>query len=1299
MPPLHTPPVVPHRLQVRRTLRHDASHRLCVAETPQGRLVLLKQVPAAAATAGARQRLCREHELLSAVTSRHVPRPLALFDDLPEPALVLEWLGGEPLAALPAGRLPLDTALAIACQAATALHDLHHAGVLHLGISPAGLLWQADDARLAVLDLGAALPAQGEDTALHVSAQPLAEGRLPFLSPEQAGLLARPLDARSDLYALGITLYGLLAGRLPFNAHDALGWAHAHLTAEPAPLAHHKPALPAALVAIVHRLINKAPDARYQTAAGLAHDLGRCRAALDEGRAGQAFELGRADLPHRIGSSPVLHGLHGRGAERQRVHDAWARCAAGAGELVLVTGDDGIGRTALVRALVQALQPTLAQGGAELLLGGFDGAANDGPHAALGAALGRWLDARLAGPEAARQRLADELRHTLGHEAGALLGLLPQLRRLLGSVPPLLALDAIGTERRLQRVLSQVLRRLARPQQPLLWVVDDLHQADAPSVALLQALVADLAAQHLLLVLVSRRPAAAGDDAVAARLAGLREAAGRAGLVVDEIDLQPLPEAAVTTLLRDMLRVPVDDERTLVQGLHHHSAGNPLLLTQMLRHLHATDGLRLDTRRQRWCWDATRLQALTADEPMVALLLQREDRLPPFTRRLLALAACVGREFGLRLLTQVAERLDGLAPALGITPQAVVQAGLQPACEGQFLRRHIDEQQGLVYHFVHERLRQSAGQGLGDLQRLQVHGCIGQVLWDGEPEERLFAALHHLNLGPDARQPGPRCEALAALNLRAAQQSRQMGAGEAALAHVRAGLALAPADATVRRRLLALACILSGERSLYDEHAAHYAALCADPPEPLAMTEVHLRRMLMLRSGPGGWHQEAVCIGHELLLALGTQADIDTRPAHLAALYAEHVAAWQAGVYRGLLADAPVPAPPPADARGVAAAHTACVLATVHNGFDNERRMLATLQALRGLRQHGADALYPLLFEQVALLHIARGNLVQMMLEWPFWQALYQRSHDDRVLCQVWRWYAYFIAPWMAPLDEALQANRRALHHIERWGNRVTAAAVWTQVMIVRLEKADPLDDCLADAERAVAAGERQRMRDLVQLARVQRQYVRVLQGGTHTPWLWAGQGFVPETRFSPDGDDGYTHALTLLYELQLAVLCGDAPRAAAAAQAGQALLGCIAGELPLASWVWHRALAEALQPQPERDVLLQALERLQRWAVAAPATFVAKASLVQGELQRLDGQDAEAMLSYERALAHGRAHACPRERLLAAGRLAHLADRLGQAPRAAAAREQAREAAREWGLRALPGAPGAALPGTIESS
>lgn len=1292
MPTLQSPLMAPQRLQLRRTLRHDACHRLSVAEAPDGRLVLLKQVQAAAATAGARQRLHREHELLGAVSSRHVPRPLALFDDRAEPALVLEWLGGEPLSALPAGRLPLDTVLAIAGQAAAALQALHEAGVLHLGISPAGLLWQADGARLAVLDLGAALPAQGEDTALHLSPQPLAEGGLPFLSPEQAGLLARPLDARSDLYALGITLYGLLAGVLPFSAHDALGWAHAHLTTVPAPLAGHKPALPAALVAIVHRLINKAPDARYQTAAGLAHDLQRCREALAAGQADPAFELGRADLSDRINGSPALHG---RAAEQQRLNEAWARCAAGAAELVLVSGDDGSGRTALVQSLVQSLRPTLAQGDAELLLGAFDGAANDGPHAALGEALARWLDARLAEPEPARQRLASELRHTLGQEAGALLGLLPRLRLLLGPVPPLPVLDAIGTERRLQRVLSLVLRRLAQAQQPLLWVVDDLHRADDPSAALLQALVAELPAQHLLLVVTSRAPAA-GDDRVATRLAGLHEAAGRAGLAMDDISLQPLPEAAVTALLRDMLQVPVDDEHTLVQGLHHHSAGNPLLLTQILRHLHATEGLRLDIRRQRWAWDAGRLQALTAEEPMVALLLQREDRLPPFTRRLLALAACIGCEFDLQLLTQVAERLDGLAPALGITPQAVVQAALQPACEGQFLRRHIDEQQGLVYRFVHERLRQSAGQGLGDLQRLQVHGCIGQVLWDGEPEERLFIALHHLNLGPDARQPGPRCEALAALNLRAALQARQMGAaGEAALAHARAGLALAPADAAVRRGLLALACILAGERSLYDEHATCYAALCADPPELLSMTEVHLRRMLMLRSGPGGWNQEAVRIGHELLVALGTAPDIDTGPAHLAALYAEHVAAWQAGAYQSLLADTP----PPADARGVAAAHTACVLATVHNGFDDERRTLATLQALRGLRQHGPDALYPLLFEQVALLHIAHGNLAQMMREWPFWRALYQRSRDDRVLAQVWRWYAYFIAPWVVPLDEALQANRRALHHIERWGNRVTAAAVWTQVMIVRLEKADPLDDCLADAERAVAAGERQRMRDLTQLARVQRQFVRVLQGRTQEPWQWAGKGFVPEDRFSASGDEGYTRALTLLYELQLAVLCADADRAAAAVQTGQALLGCIAGELPLASWTWHRALAEALQPQPERAVLVQALESLQRWVLAVPATFAAKVALVQGELQRLDGDDEEALLSYERALTESQAHGCPRDRLLAADRLARLAARLGQVHRADAARAQADEAARAWGLRAVPGGTGDGADNTLKNS
>ena len=104
---------------------------------------------------------------------------------------------------------------------------------------------------------------------------------LGYASPEQAGRLNRPVDHRSDLYALGVTYYELLTGRLPFEAVNPLEVAYAHVAKQPPPPHELRPSLPVALSAIVLKLLSKAPEDRYQAASGLVADLEVCLKALE----------------------------------------------------------------------------------------------------------------------------------------------------------------------------------------------------------------------------------------------------------------------------------------------------------------------------------------------------------------------------------------------------------------------------------------------------------------------------------------------------------------------------------------------------------------------------------------------------------------------------------------------------------------------------------------------------------------------------------------------------------------------------------------------------------------------------------------------------------------------------------------------------------------------------------------------------------------------------------------------------------------------------------------------------------
>src|SRR5262249_15844869 len=145
---------------------------------------------------------------------------------------------------------------------------------IHRDIKPANFLVEKADAaaRLTGFGIASRLPRE------HQPPEPpeVIAGTLAYMAPEQTGRMNRSIDSRSDLYALGVTLYEMLAGALRFTGEDAMEWVHCHIARQPVPPAERWPGVPAQLSAIVMKLLAKTPEDRYQTAAGVAADLQRC---------------------------------------------------------------------------------------------------------------------------------------------------------------------------------------------------------------------------------------------------------------------------------------------------------------------------------------------------------------------------------------------------------------------------------------------------------------------------------------------------------------------------------------------------------------------------------------------------------------------------------------------------------------------------------------------------------------------------------------------------------------------------------------------------------------------------------------------------------------------------------------------------------------------------------------------------------------------------------------------------------------------------------------------------------------
>ncbi len=204
--------------------------------------------------------------------------------------LTMELVEGESLRELLArGPLPPERAAAIAAEVLRALADLHALGIVHRDVKPGNVLLAATG-EVKLADFGLARHWEGSET--RVTETEGLVGTVEYLSPEQA--LGDLLDARSDLYSLGVALFEMLAGKVPLRGESAIGTIVAHIRQEPADVRKLRPETPPWLAAVVARLLAKDRERRYATAAEVLADLEARRARRAPVRVGRYVVLGGA---------------------------------------------------------------------------------------------------------------------------------------------------------------------------------------------------------------------------------------------------------------------------------------------------------------------------------------------------------------------------------------------------------------------------------------------------------------------------------------------------------------------------------------------------------------------------------------------------------------------------------------------------------------------------------------------------------------------------------------------------------------------------------------------------------------------------------------------------------------------------------------------------------------------------------------------------------------------------------------------------------------------------------------------
>src|SRR3954447_11550245 len=708
------------------------------------------------------RRMEQEYSLRAELDRGWAAQPLALVSHNGRMVLVLADPGGEPLGRLLGSPLELTPFLRLAIGLSAALGRLHGRGLIHKDVKPAHVLVDGASGQAWLTGFGIASPVPRE----RQSPEPpeFIAGTLPYMAPEQTGRMNRSIDSRSDLYALGVTLYEMLTGSLPFTASEPMEWVHCHIARQPAPPGERLKNLPGSVSAILVKLLAKAAEERYQTAAGLASDLRRCLSDWENQGRIDEFPLGEDDTPDRL---LIPEKLYGRATEIDTLLASFDRVVAGGRpELVLVSGYSGIVNSAGVNELHKSL--VLPRG--LFASGKFDQYKRDIPYATLAQAFQSLIRPLLVKSEAEVELWRKDLLQALGGNAHLIVSLIPELEFVIGKQQPVPELPSQDAQRRFQLVFRRFIGAFTQ-EHPLALFLDDLQWLDTATLDLMEDLLTHPDVKDLMLIGAYRDNEVTAAHPLMRKLQAMRQA----GAIVHDIVLAPLTRADLEELIVDSLHCQRGRAEPLAGLIEDRTTGNPFFAIQFLSVLAEESLLTFDYSEGEWQWDLHRIHAKGYTDNVVDLMVGKLNRLPLQTQKALEQLACLGNSADFAMLRMVYQ--DSSEAMHGQLWEAV-RTGL--------IFRSED-----CYRFLHDRVQEAAYSQVPQELRAEAHLRIGMLMVSctspDKLEEGIFEIVNQLNRGAHLITSIGERERIAELNLIAGRRAKISTAYAAAIKYLLAG--------------------------------------------------------------------------------------------------------------------------------------------------------------------------------------------------------------------------------------------------------------------------------------------------------------------------------------------------------------------------------------------------------------------------------------------------------------------------------------------------------------------------------
>ncbi len=648
--------------------------------------VSILAVPAAAVTPAVRARLGHELLALRGLSSPYVAA-FSRLDEADDVVLAVRpRVPGRALSdRLLEGPLRVLDALLVAHDLMLALRAIHECGLLHLDVEPGNVKLLAGEGPKTVLTYS------GLSRSTRVAhSQELLARAAHYASPEEAGVLHRRIDERSDIYSAGCVLFESVYGHPPFHGSSVNEVLRAQLSDGLPVVAGAHPSVPRAVEAVLGRMLATEPHDRYPTAVAVASDLQEIIDAIGRGEQPDSLRK-RPSNSRRTLTEPELIG---RDSELEVLARRLEEARGGSGTLVMIESEAGGGKT----RLLEEFAARVAGDRAWVLRGQGRSLGAQSPYQVLDGVLAAVARRAEVDPAFAARLQAAAGAHQ-GDDGGFQNG-----ARTLGSLIGLLGL--LGT-----------------CDCPAVVILDDCQWADEATIELLdewhRAGGPQPGASHCLIL------AAVRSDLPGAAAALLHDGPER-------VVLPRLRESAIERVVESMAGpVPAEVQDLVAQA----SGGSPFVAAEVLRGL--VESNILTAKNDGWRLEPERIAEAQSSTRAAVILGERIQQLPEPVLEVLSVAAILGKQFALHDVAELAGR------PLRETLAALAEAR----------RRHIvwfDFDSG-EWAFLHHQLRDRLHARLSDQTQRELHLQIAARIADRDPGAVFELAYHYHAAGDDER--------------------------------------------------------------------------------------------------------------------------------------------------------------------------------------------------------------------------------------------------------------------------------------------------------------------------------------------------------------------------------------------------------------------------------------------------------------------------------------------------------------------------------------------------------------------